>query len=545
MSETTAGTRLAARICCAEASRPATDRYAASLLWLACLGVCVGVLAGCRKEVPEAFEPNLVHAMRHELGQDLSMEQTSDDVTWIVTKMFGTPSDPSLPKVVTEDEELSGIVSMENLVKASGPDHDLSRGLYQRHCANCHGVTGSGRGDTSAALSPYPRDYRAGIFKFKTTPRGAKPTKEDLARVIRHGIAGTAMNEYANLAQPQVLELIRDLVREEAGPAVVIRPEDVRYRVSDGRTEIELVTEEIDENVRAAVEKRAEEWIAESVDALVDYVIYLSWRGQLERMLIDLAVYEFGVGDGEVRLINTEFGERVDDELIAQIESEIESWEEAGEDPDAETEDMKALPLYLDSWEFAEDIALEIGEEWLYADEEVVAVPEPPADLPVAEDYEHYLELSQGDQADALARSVERGHELFVGKLANCSSCHGKEGKGDGQTTDYDDWTKEWTTQIGIKPENRDALIPLLARGALPPVNAQPRNFSLGAFHGGSSSKDLYRRITQGVDGSPMPAATFVPEKFERDDVWHLINFIRSLRTPPETDDASEPPPAA
>ena len=58
-----------------------------------------------------------------------------------------------------------------------------------------------------------------------------------------------------------------------------------------------------------------------------------------------------------------------------------------------------------------------------------------------------------------------------------------------------------------------------------------PRNFAEGIFRGGSTSKDLYRRITQGIDGSPMPAATFVDGEFEKQDVWHLINFIRSLQT--------------
>jgi hypothetical protein len=40
-----------------------------------------------------------------------------------------------------------------------------------------------------------------------------------------------------------------------------------------------------------------------------------------------------------------------------------------------------------------------------------------------------------------------------------------------------------------------------------------------------------------GIEGSPMPAATFVEGQFEQDDVWHLINFIRSLQKP----EADEP----
>ena len=143
--------------------------------------------------------------------------------------------------------------------------------------------------------------------------------------------------------------------------------------------------------------------------------------------------------------------------------------------------------------------------------------------------------MRKGDQAEEFEASIKRGQELFVGKIASCSKCHGEKGLGNGQTTDYDDWTKDWTTRVDLKPENREDLIPLLARGALPPVNIVPRNFSEGIFRGGSNSRDLYRRITQGIDGTPMPAATFVEGQFEAEDVWHLINFIRSLQTQEST----------
>ncbi len=123
------------------------------------------------------------------------------------------------------------------------------------------------------------------------------------------------------------------------------------------------------------------------------------------------------------------------------------------------------------------------------------------------------------------------GQEVFRGKIATCSKCHGEEGLGNGQVNDYDDWTKDWTTRIGLKPEDRDSLLPMLARGAFLPRNAIPRNFAEGIFRGGSSSADLYLRITQGIDGTPMPAATFVEGEFDEKDIWHLINFIRSLQT--------------
>lgn len=151
--------------------------------------------------------------------------------------------------------------------------------------------------------------------------------------------------------------------------------------------------------------------------------------------------------------------------------------------------------------------------------------------------------MQKGDPsiAEALALSIERGREVFVGKVAACSKCHGEKGLCNGQTTDYDDWTKDWTSRAGLKPDDLEQLVPLLARGALKPQNARPRNFTDDIFRGGSSSENLYRRIIQGIEGSPMPAATFVEGEFEKDDIWHLINFIRSLGNPaPSTQSEKE-----
>ncbi len=430
--------------------------------WLIVAAGSLTLLAGCRQETPVRFEPNLVHATKYEIQQGLPMDQAVKDAYWITQEMFGTPDEPQLPEfeLLAEQQgpdyvdELRSIVSMDNLMRASGPAEAEGRGLYRQHCAHCHGINGDGRGATSAVLVPYPRDYRKGVFKFKSTPRGSKPTREDIARLIRNGIEGTAMNE------------------------------------------IEELTEE-------------------DTQALTDYVIYLSWRGELERTVIDNAIFD----------LDLEAGDRiVDPDLRDGTDEEQEQFQE--------------------DWIYAEEDAAAIAEDWLRAEDEVVEVPEPPADIPVAESYEEYIELLQGDQADKIVESVERGRELFVGKTANCSKCHGETGRGDGQTTDYDDWTKEWTTQVGLEPEDRKSLIPLLARGALQPVNADPRNFQLGVFRGGSSSEDLYRRITQGIDGTPMPEATFVEGEFEQQDVWHLINFIRSLQLPPD-EELSAPEPQA
>ncbi len=410
------------------------------------LGLCAvtALMIGCASEPPPLeFEPNLVHAMKYQIKEGIpveKMDRASDDAFWVVTEMFGTPSDPKLPTIVSEDEDLASLVSIDNLYRASGRVGEEGRGLYQTHCVTCHGTTGNGRGELSATMNPYPRDYRKGVFKFKSTERGEKPTREDLAGLIKNGINGSRMVAIPNLTE-------------------------------------------------------------EDVEALVDYVIYLSWRGEVERMLVDDAIYELDLSD--------------EDRII---------------DPMARNADGEAKEAFDEAWELAEDFVADVGEAWLEAPDAIVEVPDPPADFVVPDSHAEFVAAMNDERAEKLKASVARGAELFKGKIAACNKCHGDLGRGDGQNTDYDDWTKEWTVGIGIKPENRSELVSLLARGALPPLNAVPRNFSLGAFHGGAKAKDLYTRITQGIEGSPMPAVTFVEGEFEEDDVWHLINFIRSLQ---------------
>ena len=460
-----------------------------SLITFAAVACCV---ASCSRstEHPVVFEPNLVHTMKYQIQSDISMEQASADSTWVVDTMFGTPDQPKLPDVVAKDEDLSKIVTMDRLEHASGSPEVQGRGLFRLLCATCHGVTGNGRGPSGTSQIPYPRDYRMGIFKFKSTPRGSKPTRNDLAKIIRDGIAGTNMTSANKLLETEKFR---------------------RKQMHEPAVDLAEITEE-------------------DIQDLVDYVIYLSWRGEHERRQIDMAMLDGIIEDGE-RLINSDFGAKViGDEAFRESLEKAEEKDE-GSLSEKEKENLALYERFQEDWEYAEDYAIEIGESWMEADDDTVVVPDPPTDLPLAESYADVVALRSGDQADAFEASIKRGQELFVGKVASCSKCHGEKGLGNGQTTDYDDWTKDWTSRVGLKPENRESLIPLLARGALPPLNALPRNFAEGVFRGGASSKDLYRRITQGIDGTPMPAATFVDGQFEETDVWHLINFIRSLQT--------------
>lgn len=87
---------------------------------------------------------------------------------------------------------------------------DLVRGrnLYEVRCAQCHGSSGDGNGPQAAAMYPRPRDYRKGVFKFTSTTYGSKPMREDLVLTLRRGIRGTSMPSFALLPDEELEALV-------------------------------------------------------------------------------------------------------------------------------------------------------------------------------------------------------------------------------------------------------------------------------------------------------------------------------------------------
>jgi mono/diheme cytochrome c family protein len=83
--------------------------------------------------------------------------------------------------------------------------------VYARYCVQCHGVTGDGKGEAAAYLVPKPRDYRRGIFKFTSTIYGSKPLREDLLRTVKRGIRGTSMSSFS-LLDPKDQDAVVDYV---------------------------------------------------------------------------------------------------------------------------------------------------------------------------------------------------------------------------------------------------------------------------------------------------------------------------------------------
>lgn len=412
----------------------------------------MAMLAGCSRQ-PVAFSGNEVFAatIAHETGQP--MEAALEDVEAILVELFGTPNNPRLPQLSSDHDSLTALVDPERLTRASGPvasDRDgTHRGLFREHCSVCHGITGDGLGPAAALQNPYPRDYRKGVFKYKSTPRGARPTRQDITRTVVHGLRGTSMPAFASLPE-------------------------------------------------------------EDLEAIVDYVIYLSIRGELERRLLIAAGSEFDYSSDphadSGRLMRRAQRHRDEQGYAAQrewIESEID----------------------------------EIVRRWSIAPSQVGVVASQPSD----EDGAVVL-TSVSAGGTSLEESIAIGRELFRGQIANCSSCHGDDGAGGAGAgrslpLDYDDWTKEWTTRLGIDPKDREKLKPFRAAGALRPRPLEPRNLTLGGFRGGETPRDVYLRIVHGIDGTPMPAINRVDSESETgltdDQLWHLVNYVLSLSEQP------------
>jgi len=115
--------------------------------------------------------------------------------------------------------------------------------------------------------------------------------------------------------------------------------------------------------------------------------------------------------------------------------------------------------------------------------------------------------------------SIELGRQAFLSE--GCSKCHGPDGRG---KTQDNVGTDVW----GF------------------PTNAA--DITAGMLHGGQRPIDIYRRISSGINGTPMPSfrAVFDPEGKDPataknpDTMWHLVHYVlhvanqRRATLPPE-----------
>ena len=135
----------------------------------------------------------------------------------------------------------------------------------------------------------------------------------------------------------------------------------------------------------------------------------------------------------------------------------------------------------------------------------------------------NHRSIAQSDHPDH-RQFVNQGRDLFIGK-GNCKQCHGATGMGDGQADNFDDWTTDWIKSARVNPFEPSTYQDFLEAGALPPRPIRPRNLNVPVFRGGDHPNDIFLRIHNGIEGTPMPASTAL----NADEVWAMVAYIRTL----------------
>lgn len=104
-----------------------------------------------------------------------------------------------------------GAANAPRQIQGTGSPPSRGRQVYEANCAVCHGVNGDGNGPAAANFITRPRDFRAGLFKFHSTPTGSLPTDDDLLRTITRGLRWTGMIARPDLSESERLAAARYL----------------------------------------------------------------------------------------------------------------------------------------------------------------------------------------------------------------------------------------------------------------------------------------------------------------------------------------------
>src|ERR1700730_16546161 len=129
--------------------------------------------------------------------------------------------------------------ALVTLLIVAGTSHAESAGdvynaklIYQRYCLSCHGDKGNGQGEFAEWISPKPRDYRQGTYKWRSTPSESLPTDADLERVLMNGLYGTYMPTWYAIGHRQRRDVIAYIkafsprfAKEKPAAPIVIPPE--------------------------------------------------------------------------------------------------------------------------------------------------------------------------------------------------------------------------------------------------------------------------------------------------------------------------------
>ena len=344
--------------------------------------------------------------------------------------------------------------------------------LYRKHCLHCHGVSGDGAGPTAAFLWPRPRDYRRGVYKFTSTHRPEAHPRRPPAHHPADGIGNSSMPSFE---------------------ALMTKPE---------------------------------------IEQVIDYVVFLSARGETERRLIDEATHR-GRAEGREGRVGHQQGQGPGDRpgRLRRLEG--------GRDRGPQPADPRApRPRRVDRQR--QEAVPRPG----HAQARMRRLPRPagqgerPELRPLLHVPRGRLRRRPGHagaigSTNTWTRSAERAVEDAEPELAKIASPGEREKRAE-----------------EIKKATADSLRSTWEKGSLDDWGnpLRPANINNGPstqYKGGRRPIDFYWRIAKGINGAKMPAHA---QLLKPEQIWDLVNFVLALPYDPTLlDDAArrrpdEPP---
>lgn len=143
-------------------------------------------------------------------------------------------------RIKLADPEVAHILVRIELVEPKKKKEEMSqreriylymegRKIFSQSCVQCHGARGKGDGDWAVGwITHRPRNFRTGVFKYRTTPIGKLPTHDDLKRTISKGVSGTAMPTFEGALRDHeydaVIEYLKSFSRRWKDPGNIAKP---------------------------------------------------------------------------------------------------------------------------------------------------------------------------------------------------------------------------------------------------------------------------------------------------------------------------------
>ena len=393
---------------------------------------------------------------------------------------------------------------------ATGKTRPVAGGyaLYRNHCLHCHGVFGAGDGPTAASLFPRPRDYRPGVFKFTSTnPTNAKPSRADLRKTLLYGLQGTSMPGFEATMTNSEIEQVMDYLT-----FLSIRGETERYLLDDAAN-----AEDADAATTFEPERLTE--IVEKVTG--------SWT-EAESQVVNPAARRVAATPASIR--------RGRDLYLGANTS----------GPKLECAGCHGTGGLGNGTAFIEQgIFDDVVFRYYSFDEAAARTFRTQRELATAHGAQPAKTDPRGvagflEANPAILKVLRQDHNLMGTEVTNDQFGYLVKNK----LGDVADAARKLLPDLD-DPAFRTYLVAkynLWTQGSLDFWNnpLRPANLINGVYKGGRRPLDLYWRIAKGINGAKMPAHSNI---LSDDQIWDVINFVLALPDDPNL--LKEPAPAA